>query len=215
MDLYLFILHPITTIPVSSPPLKKPLPTPFLFTNEEEVLSGCHSVLAPLGTSSPIEAGQGRPVRGTGLTGRQRHRGFPQDNTCCLDTANNLDKDCEELRPLLLQSLPRNCQCEMTQEQGASCVGSSWGARADLRGTAANSCGASTCQHGGTCYRDAEHRVCICPANSFLSGSGGLFRKQKQHQFFEQRGRRIIAGNSQATERTLSSHERSHSKTGP
>ena len=40
------------------------------------------------------------------------------------------------------------------------------------------------------------------------------FKKQKQQQFFEQRERRITAGNSKAMKRTLNSHEGIHSKSG-
>ncbi|XP_005375179.1 PREDICTED: protein crumbs homolog 1 isoform X2 [Chinchilla lanigera] len=99
-------------------------------------------------------------------------KGFSQDSKChCSDTANNLDKDCDNMTD----------PCSSSPCQGiATCVNTAGesgfqchcppGYSGRTCETAIGSCGVDSCQHGGACHRDPVHPVCICPA-----GYGGRF----------------------------------------
>eukprot|EP00073_Rattus_norvegicus_P051904 XP_017454288.1 PREDICTED: protein crumbs homolog 1 isoform X2 [Rattus norvegicus] len=89
---------------------------------------------------------------------------FPQDSSCCLDTANDLDTDCEDLKdPCLSSPCQGTATCVNIPGERSflcQCPPGYSGLTCD---TATNSCGGNLCQHGGTCHKDPEHPVCICP----------------------------------------------------
>ncbi|KAM6166169.1 protein crumbs homolog 1 isoform 2-T2 [Erethizon dorsatum] len=93
-------------------------------------------------------------------------KGFSQDSKChCSDTANNLDKDCDNMKdPCSSNPCQGIATCVNTPgERGFQCQCPP-GYSGMTCETAIGSCGVASCQHGGICHRDPVHPVCICPA---------------------------------------------------
>jgi protein crumbs len=99
------------------------------------------------------------------LPNNSMSEGFPEDNYCCLDIANSLDKDCENLKDTCFSG---PCQGIATcvnhpGERGFWCP-----CLPGIKGLACESstnyCGENTCQQEDLFHKDPEHPVCVCPA---------------------------------------------------
>ncbi|XP_008983596.2 protein crumbs homolog 1 [Callithrix jacchus] len=93
-------------------------------------------------------------------------KGFSKDNDCsCSDTANNLDKDCDNMKdPCFSNPCQGSATCvNMPGERSFLCKCPP-GYSGTSCETTIGSCGMNSCQHGGICHQDPIYPVCICPA---------------------------------------------------
>ncbi|KAM5125119.1 LOW QUALITY PROTEIN: protein crumbs homolog 1-like [Callospermophilus lateralis] len=93
-------------------------------------------------------------------------KGFSQDSNChCSDIANNLDKDCDNMRdPCFSSPCQGSATCVNTAGKRSfqcQCPPGYSGITCEIT---TGSCGVNSCQHGGICHQDPVDPVCICPA---------------------------------------------------
>uniref|UniRef100_A0A2K5F2U3 Protein crumbs homolog 1 n=1 Tax=Aotus nancymaae TaxID=37293 RepID=A0A2K5F2U3_AOTNA len=93
-------------------------------------------------------------------------KGFSKDDGCsCSETANNLDKDCDNMKdPCFSNPCRGSATCVTIPGERSFLCKCPPGYSGTSCETTIGSCGMNSCQHGGICHQDPIYPVCICPA---------------------------------------------------